>query len=64
MPRVCLQFVIVVFPDHAHLLFFIWSFALDNRNMTLLSISKCLLSVDHLCYFCLVFVMLFCASVY
>ena len=23
MPRVCLQFVIVVFPDHTHLLFFI-----------------------------------------
>ena len=22
MPRVCLQFVIVVFPDHSHLLFF------------------------------------------
>ena len=22
MPRVCLQFVIVVFPDHTHLLFF------------------------------------------
>ena len=23
MPRVCLQFVIVVFPDHTHLIFFI-----------------------------------------
>ena len=23
MPRVCLQFVIVTFPDHTHLLFFI-----------------------------------------
>ena len=24
VPWVCLQFVIVVFPDHTHLLFFIW----------------------------------------
>ena len=23
MPRVCLQFVIVVFPDHTHVLFFV-----------------------------------------
>ena len=26
MSRVCLQFVIVVFPDHTHLLFFLWLF--------------------------------------
>ena len=24
VPRGCLQFVIVVFPDHTHLLFFLW----------------------------------------
>ena len=24
VPRVCLQFVIVVFPDHTHLLFLVW----------------------------------------
>ena len=26
VPRGCLQFVIVVFPDHTHLLFLIWPF--------------------------------------
>ena len=25
VPRGCLQFVIVVFPDHTHLLFLVWS---------------------------------------
>ena len=27
MPQVCLRFVIVVFPDHTHLLFFLLGFA-------------------------------------
>ena len=30
VPRVCLQFVIVVFPDHAHLLFF-WSLLRESK---------------------------------
>ena len=25
VPQGCLQFVVVVFPDHTHLLFFVWS---------------------------------------
>ena len=28
MPRVCLQFVIVLFPDHTHLLFFVITYNL------------------------------------
>ena len=31
VPRVCLQFVIVVFPDHTHLLFIGWE-SLQNRR--------------------------------
>ena len=31
MPRVCLQFVIVVFPDHTYLLFFIYMVLLSSR---------------------------------
>ena len=31
MPRGCLQFVIVVFPDHTHLLFFTLSRPLNNN---------------------------------
>ena len=30
VPRVCLQFVIVVFPDHTHLLFFILYVFISN----------------------------------
>ena len=36
VPRGCLQFVIVVFPDHTHLLFFI-----SNRKNAML--TKCVL---------------------
>ena len=31
MPRGCLQFVIVVFPDHTHLLFTVYSYL--NQNL-------------------------------
>ena len=31
MPRICMQFVIVVFPDHTHLLFSIISFILFGK---------------------------------
>ena len=34
VPRGCLQFVIVVFPDHTHLLF------LDYHNKQIVSISR------------------------
>ena len=37
MPRVCLQFVIVVFPDHTHLLFL----ALTLEYNILLSCCQC-----------------------
>ena len=37
MPWVCLQFVIVVFPDHTHLLFF----KTDYRSMQVGSIVEC-----------------------
>ena len=32
VPRGCLQFVIVVFPDHTHLLFFIYRFEITFAN--------------------------------
>ena len=32
VPRGCLQFVIVVFPNHTHLLFFITLAILPNKN--------------------------------
>ena len=37
VPRGCLQFVIVVFPDHAHLLFFIVFFFLFHLLLIRLS---------------------------
>ena len=53
VPRVSLPFVIVVFPDHTHLLilsppvkYIYWPFQGGTSF------------VDHLCYLCLVFVML------
>ena len=33
VPRGCLQFVIVVFPDHTHLLFWIKSILLRPKNL-------------------------------
>ena len=41
MPQVCLQFVIVVFPDHTHLLFSVTSVSSDLRNVMR---SKCAIS--------------------
>ena len=35
VPWVCLQFVIVVFPDHTHLLFFILSFSSVKTKVTI-----------------------------
>ena len=35
VPRGCLQFAIVVFPDHAHLLFFTYSFV-QNKFLIML----------------------------
>ena len=34
VPWGCLQFVIVVFPDHTHLLFLIWYVSLSFKNLT------------------------------
>ena len=39
VPRGCLQFVIVVFPDHTHLLFFIYS---RVKNLSFLKKTPCL----------------------
>ena len=36
MPRGCLQFVIVVFPDHTHLLFFIYHGSKHNEPLSIL----------------------------
>ena len=33
MPRVCLQFVIVVFPDHTHLLNILWQMRIVQRSL-------------------------------
>ena len=42
MPRGCLQFVIVVFPDHTHLLFFIGYMKINTE--------KCLNHVESILY--------------
>ena len=39
VPRGCLQFVIVVFPDHTHLLFFIVSFLWSITDTAFLNAS-------------------------
>ena len=39
VPRDCLQFVIVVFPDHTHLLFFI-IFITNHRGFLIFKISR------------------------
>ena len=33
VPMGCLQFVIVVFPDHTHLLFFIYNISYKNKKL-------------------------------
>ena len=37
MPRVCLQFVIVVFPDHFHLLFLLYLTEVISGHLTFLA---------------------------
>ena len=76
MPRGCLRFVVVVFPDHTHLLLF-----MECRRLKMFVQNYCNCSynsfapnekwlqggtsfVDLLCFFCLVFAMPMCASVY
>ena len=43
VPRGCLQFVIVVFPDHTHLLFLCFKLRLNVKDNTALKISE-----DHI----------------
>ena len=44
VPRGCLQFVIVVFPDHTHLLFFI--FTENHRHLPIASVNDPFESMD------------------
>ena len=46
VPRGCLQFVIVVFPDHTHLLFFM-VFLLTLPN-TAFMVSECVQGIKHI----------------
>ena len=41
VPRGCLQFVIVVFPDHTHLLFFIFKLAFGIRQSSHFGVIHC-----------------------
>ena len=41
VPWVCLQFVIVVFPDHTYLLFFIGVLARSNQNAGIQATYSC-----------------------
>ena len=52
VPRGCLQFVIVVFPDHTHLLFFLLCYALHCVHSSFAIILKGRKSWLH-CYYCL-----------
>ena len=47
--RGCLQFVIVVFPDHTHLLFFICYFNKFDRNLECIILSTVLESYHFIC---------------
>ena len=51
MPRGCLQFVIVVFPDHTHLLFLITinSQINENKNVTIIK-RKVFFSICFICF--------------
>ena len=48
MPRICLQFVIVVFPDHTHLLFLVYVTGLIVALDSAITIH---LSQNSLCYY-------------
>ena len=50
VPRGCLQFVIVIFPDHTHLLFFVTSTS-QNRVKTALNATSSGLSISVLLKF-------------
>ena len=59
MPRGCLQFVIVVFPDHTHLLF------LSSPVKILLTVQRrYFFCGSFMFFFCLVFAVSLCPSVY
>ena len=47
LPRGCLQFVIVVFPDHTHLLFFIFS---KEDYLTDMCFSVKVIDLRHTCH--------------
>ena len=48
VPWVCLQFVIVVFPDHTHLVIFIWS-KFDDSMLKLLKETHSLnFNINHI----------------
>ena len=40
VPRGCLRFVIVVFPDHTHLLFLMLEFLSEHLSMSLICVYK------------------------
>ena len=41
MPRVCVQLVIVVFPDHTHLLFWSYKVRCENAKVSLGFMTRC-----------------------
>ena len=47
MPRGCLQFVIVVFPDHTHLLFFINGFSNVKKKTLSKFLNVNILNICH-----------------
>ena len=47
VPRGCLQFVIVVFPDHTHLLFLTYTLGASKNRDT----ETVLLSTYNICFF-------------
>ena len=47
--RGCLQFVIVVFPDHTHLLFFSW-LAVFNQMKIVYTICNIIIQPDVICF--------------
>ena len=48
VPRGCLQFVIVVFPDHTHLLFFFITFVIHFVEIIIPILNKCKVSLISL----------------
>ena len=53
VPRGCLQFVIVVFPDHTHLLFFIANFSSCTTTELSILLTSCLTAIkNHVIKYC------------